>query len=51
MFAGSLAAQSVSVEATIDSTQILIGEQANIEIKVAMDANQRAIFPMFPDTW
>ena len=50
VFAGSLAAQSVSVEATIDSTQILIGEQANIEIKVAMDANQRAIFPMFPDT-
>jgi hypothetical protein len=45
-----VAAQSVTVEAKIDSLQILIGEQAHIELSVAMDANQRAIFPVFKDT-
>lgn len=43
-------AQSVTVEAKIDSLQILIGEQAHIELSVALDANQRAIFPVFKDT-
>ena len=38
-------AQSVTVEAKIDSLQILIGEQAKIQLQVAMDAKQRAVFP------
>ncbi|WP_321480279.1 BatD family protein [uncultured Bacteroides sp.] len=43
-------AQSVTVQATIDSLQILIGEQANIELQVAMNKNQKAIFPVLSDT-
>jgi hypothetical protein len=42
--------QSVNVEAKIDSLQILIGEQAHIELSVALDANQRAVFPVYKDT-
>ena len=45
-----ISAQSVTVEAKIDSLQILIGEQAKIELQVALDANQRAVFPVYPDT-
>ncbi len=44
------AAQSVTVEAKIDSLQILIGDQAKIQLQVAMDAKQRAIFPVYKDT-
>lgn len=43
-------AQSVIVDATIDSLQILIGEQAKIKLQVTLDANKRAIFPLYPDT-
>lgn len=43
-------AQSVTVEAKIDSLQILIGEQAKIELQVALDANQRVVFPVYTDT-
>ena len=43
-------AQSVTVDATIDSLQILIGEQAKIKLQVSMDANKRAIFPVYTDT-
>lgn len=45
-----VAAQSVTVEAKIDSLQILIGEQAKIQLQVAMDAKQRAVFPIYTDT-
>lgn len=47
---GKVAAQSVTVEAKIDSLQILIGEQAKIQLQVAMDAKQRAVFPVYTDT-
>lgn len=47
---GKAVAQSVTVEAKIDSLQILIGEQAKIQLQVAMDAKQRAIFPVYTDT-
>lgn len=47
---GRVTAQSVTVEAKIDSLQILIGEQAKIQLQVAMDAKQRAIFPVYTDT-
>ena len=43
-------AQSVTVDASIDSLQILIGEQAKIKIQVSLDANKRAIFPVYNDT-
>lgn len=43
-------AQSVTVDASIDSLQILIGEQAKIKLEVSLDANKRAIFPAYKDT-
>ena len=43
-------AQSVTVDATIDSLQILIGEQAKIKLQVSLDANKRVIFPAYTDT-
>lgn len=49
-FFGKAGAQSVTVEATIDSLQILIGQQAKIKLQVSMDAKQKAIFPAFNDT-
>ncbi|AVM51883.1 hypothetical protein JN06_00961 [Bacteroides zoogleoformans] len=47
---GRVSAQSVTVDATIDSLQILIGEQAKIKLQVALDADKRAIFPVYTDT-
>ena len=43
-------AQSVTVDATIDSLQILIGEQAKIKLQVSLDSDKRAIFPAYSDT-
>ena len=40
-------AQQVSVNATIDSCQRLIGEQARIKLKVGVDANKKALLPIF----
>ena len=45
-----LKAQSVTVEATIDSLQLLIGEQAKIKLQVSMDANQKLRLPQLRDT-
>lgn len=50
MFTGRVIAQSVTVEAKIDSLQILIGEQAKVQLQVALDAKQRAVFPAYVDT-
>ena len=50
LFVSKAVAQSVTVEAKIDSLQILIGEQAKVQLQVAMDAKQRAIFPAYTDT-
>ena len=48
---GRTVAQSVTVEAKIDSLQILIGEQAKVQLQVAMDAKQREIIETVkPDT-
>ena len=41
---GRIAAQSVTVDATIDSLQILIGEQAKIKLQVALDADKACYF-------
>jgi len=43
-------AQAVTVEARIDSLQILIGEQAKVQLQVAMDSKQNASFPQLKDT-
>lgn len=40
----------VTVEATIDSLQLLIGEQAKIKLEVSMDANRKLRFPVVRDT-
>ena len=37
LFVSKAVAQSVTVEAKIDSLQILIGEQAKVQLQVAMD--------------
>ena len=50
MFIGNGYAQSVTVDASIDSLQILIGEQTRIKLEVSLDANKRAIFPIYRDT-
>lgn len=50
VWTGRAAAQSVTVDATIDSLQILIGEQAKIKLQVSLDANKRALFPVYTDT-
>lgn len=47
---GGLSAQSVTVDATIDSLQILIGEQAKVKLQVSLDADKRAYFPVYKDT-
>lgn len=43
-------AQSVTVNASIDSLQILIGEQAKIKLEASFDAGKKAVFPVFNDT-
>lgn len=50
LLAGRAMAQSVTVDATIDSLQILIGEQAKIKLQVSLDTDKRAIFPIYTDT-
>ncbi len=42
--------QTVTVDASIDSLQILIGEQAKITLEVSTDADKRAFFPIYTDT-
>ena len=53
---GRTVAQSVTVDATIDSLQILIGEQAKIKLQVSLDTDKRApisvlFFPFIPILW
>ena len=45
-----LHAQSVIVDAAIDSLQILIGEQAKVKLQVTLDADKRAFMPLLHDT-
>lgn len=50
LFAAPVLHAQVSVEATIDSLQLLIGEQAKIKLQVSMDAGARFQLPHFADT-
>ncbi len=43
-------AQSVTVDASIDSMRILIGEQAKIKLEVSLDANKKLQWPLLKDT-
>ena len=43
-------AQHVTVDAKIDSLQLLIGEQAKITLEVSLDANQKLQMPVVLDT-
>ena len=43
-------AQNVTVDASIDSLQLLIGEQAKIKLEVSMDAQQKLQLPILGDT-
>ncbi len=46
--AGQAEAQQVTVDASIDSLQLLIGEQAKVKLEISMDAKQkRATFPVY----
>lgn len=45
----SLHAQ-VNVQATIDSLDIMVGQQTKIHLRVEADANQKVVFPVFRDT-
>lgn len=47
---GDMLAQSVTVDASIDSLQILIGEQTKLKLQVSVDADKHAIFPIYKDT-
>ncbi len=46
----SAQAQQVTVDASIDSLQLLIGEQAKIKLEVSMDAQQKLQLPVVLDT-
>ena len=50
VYTSILMAQSVTVDASIDSLQILIGEQAKVKLQVSVDTEKRAIFPVYKDT-
>lgn len=43
-------AQSVTVDANIDSLQIYIGDQAKIKLEVSLDAKSKLQLPLFNDT-
>lgn len=50
MWSGELRAQSVTVDAQIDSLEILIGDQTKLRLQVSLDADKQAILPMYKDT-
>lgn len=43
-------AQQVTVDASIDSLQLLIGQQAKIKLEISLDANQKLELPSLRDT-
>ena len=43
-------AQQVTVDASIDSLQLLIGEQAKIKLEISLDVDQRLQMPILEDT-
>lgn len=49
-FGGQLNAQNVHVSAQIDSVNLMIGEQAIMDLEVNLGAKQKAKFPLLTDT-
>ncbi|MEG1729450.1 MAG: BatD family protein [Bacteroidaceae bacterium] len=49
LFVALSAHSQVSVEATIDSVQIYVGEQAHITVKASADAGKKITFPSFKE--
>jgi hypothetical protein len=47
---GPLHAQEVTVDAKIDSLELLIGEQAKVTLEVSLDANRTFQLPLLKDT-
>ena len=47
---GSVYSQSITVDASLDSLQILIGEQTKLRLQVSSDADKQVAFPIFQDT-
>ncbi len=45
-----VSAQSVTVDASIDSLQIFIGDQTKVKLQVSVDANKRVVLPIYADT-
>ena len=43
-------AQQVTVDASIDSLQLLIGEQAKIKLEISLDVDQKLQMPILEDT-
>ncbi len=43
-------AQNVTVDASIDSLQLLIGEQAKVKLEVSLDADKKLQLPLLRDT-
>ena len=48
--AGQAQAQQVTVDASIDSLQLLIGEQAKVKLEISMDAKHKLPLPFMSDT-
>ena len=46
----SKADAQVTVDAKIDSLQLMIGEQAKVELEVSLNANQKLQMPLLSDT-
>lgn len=47
---GTLTAQEVKVKATIDSTQIWIGQQTTLHFEISQKAGKQVLTPVFSDT-
>lgn len=50
LLGGHVRAQQVTVDASIDSLQLLIGEQAKVKLEISMDARQKLQLPLLRDT-
>ncbi|MBM6961617.1 hypothetical protein H6A61_12245 [Bacteroides caecigallinarum] len=50
LFGSQASAQQVTVRASIDSLQLLVGEQTKVHLEVSMDADKKLRLPVIKDT-
>ncbi|WP_289090425.1 hypothetical protein [uncultured Bacteroides sp.] len=50
LFGSQASAQQVTVRASIDSLQLLVGEQTKVHLEVSMDADKKLHLPVIKDT-